>query len=459
LFDGFDGYRSPTEADYEGLFRTGLVVPDANVLLNLYRYNSETRDDFFNVLERLEDRLWVPHHVLVEFWRNRESALRDPTEGALRAVDALEDLHRKAVNELRTWVNRVALPAERFKELEQSLNQVFGQLSEAIKQMVGKESEADAALETGNDEVLKRLEKLLKGRVGKPMTSEEHTAGVAEGKRRVAAGIPPGYLDADKAKRDGDERSAGDYLVWEQVLREAEVRKCNVLLVTGDVKEDWWRKERGQARGPRLELVDEMQAKCGSLLFMLRPESLLLHAKKLLAVEVREGSLREVERVDRSTSDSQTGGWTTETLSKLMDRLWDEGGVQWMAICWACAKGDGFVSRSDVYDLGDYDESRTLRGFTRPTNRLAQEFRDSGIIPTSAVDILQAVYDPTISSVQASGFRVPQSLIPLVQGFMTINEVTAEDYEPKARSIQAPAPVPTAASAAQGASRIVRPSH
>src|SRR5690242_11422468 len=36
--------------------------------------------------------------------------------------------------------------------------------------------------------------------------------------------------------------AAGDYLVWTQVLREARQRQCDVLLVTGDVKEDWWRR-------------------------------------------------------------------------------------------------------------------------------------------------------------------------------------------------------------------------
>lgn len=76
LFDGFEGYRTPSEDDYRRVLTEGLVVPDTNVLLNLYRYNAQTQTDLFAVLERLGDRLWIPHQVLVEFWRNRESALR-----------------------------------------------------------------------------------------------------------------------------------------------------------------------------------------------------------------------------------------------------------------------------------------------------------------------------------------------------------------------------------------------
>ena len=57
-----------------------MVVPDANVLLNLYRYTDQARDDLLSVLERLGNQLWVPHQVLVEFWRNRDAVLRDPRD-------------------------------------------------------------------------------------------------------------------------------------------------------------------------------------------------------------------------------------------------------------------------------------------------------------------------------------------------------------------------------------------
>ncbi|MFD4759474.1 PIN-like domain-containing protein [Streptomyces sp. NPDC058439] len=52
-----------------------MVVLDTNVLLNLYRSNARTRQDTLAVLTRLRDRLWVPHQVLTEFWRNREQKL------------------------------------------------------------------------------------------------------------------------------------------------------------------------------------------------------------------------------------------------------------------------------------------------------------------------------------------------------------------------------------------------
>ncbi|MGW7499712.1 PIN-like domain-containing protein [Streptomyces luteogriseus] len=72
MFDGFAEYRTPSVEDYQRLFSFGLVVVDTNVLLTLYRSNQRTREDLLTVLDRLRERLWVPHQVLAEFWRNRE---------------------------------------------------------------------------------------------------------------------------------------------------------------------------------------------------------------------------------------------------------------------------------------------------------------------------------------------------------------------------------------------------
>jgi len=224
------------------------------------------------------------------------------------------------------------------------------------------------------------------------------------------AGLPPGYQDKGK----GDDLAAGDYFVWTQLLEEATRRHSDVLLITGDVKEDWWRRERGQTRGPRLELVDELRNRCGGRLFMLRPESLLQHAKDVLDVAVSDASVQDVERVDRSLSVDESGGWTLEGVQELLDRLSREGQPQ-ADISRFAAENDGFVSREKVYELAAFDESRMLRGFTRPPNRIAQQLRDDGIIPNGAVDVLTAVYDPAFSYVQACGFEIPEELIPFVK--------------------------------------------
>lgn len=420
LFDGFEGYRTPTAEEYRRVLTGGLVVPDTNVLLNLYRYNAQARGDLLAVLERLGERLWVPHQVLVEFWRNRESALRDPPDTATKAVEELRGHCQRAIGVLRRWAHQVSLPDDRIAELETALDDGFATVTNAVEDLIERK-DADQAWDTSHDPVLRELERILRGRLGDPLDEKAHKDALAEGKRRVAAGLPPGYKD----KQKGDEAAAaGDFLVWAQVLREAEHRKCDVLLVTGDVKEDWWRKDRGQLRGPRVELVDELTERVGVRLFMLRPQSLLLHASKVLDIEVLDSSVQDVKRVESSLAGGQLptdegavgGGWTAESMGMLLGLLAIEGPVQ-EAVIRLAAERDGFVSRDEVYELGDYDVDRTLKGFTKPVNRIVRVLQARGSVPDDAIDVLSPVYDPEIKSFQrAAGFRVPKELILLIRG-------------------------------------------
>ena len=52
-------------------WKRGLFVFDTNVLLNLYRYQSVTRDELLKTIGQLSPRIWIPYHVALEFQRNR----------------------------------------------------------------------------------------------------------------------------------------------------------------------------------------------------------------------------------------------------------------------------------------------------------------------------------------------------------------------------------------------------
>jgi PIN like domain len=57
IYDDFPGYRQVPEREPADALRSALVVVDANVLLNLYRYNESTRNDPIRVLRHVGDRL------------------------------------------------------------------------------------------------------------------------------------------------------------------------------------------------------------------------------------------------------------------------------------------------------------------------------------------------------------------------------------------------------------------
>lgn len=257
LYEGFEAYRTPTNDDYRDVLTDGLVVPDTNVFLNLYRYNQQTRNDLFAVLRGLGARLWVPSQVMTEFWRNRENVLQDPRdiEKTAKELAAKRD---EAVNILRRWADRVGLSSERGTDLREILLQAFGNVIDEIGKLAEDNAE-EFIRNTNKDPVLIELEGILCGRVGGALDETEYEQALAEAERRAEAKQPPGYMDFGKPGTT----KAGDYLVWLQIMKEAQCRQQNVLVVTGDVKEDWWRRDHGELRGPQPELVEEMRKSQG----------------------------------------------------------------------------------------------------------------------------------------------------------------------------------------------------
>ncbi|WP_336715561.1 hypothetical protein [Arthrobacter sp. USHLN218] len=130
----------------------------------------------------------------------------------------------------------------------------------------------------------------------------------------------------------------------------------------------------------------------------------LLEAIKSLEVDIESVPLDEVEAT----------GWTTTLVEKVFELLTNSRAiVQIKAVKFAIEHG-GVVNRDDVYELGGYSESRSLKGFTRPTNRATQTLRDSGDLPEDAEELLEPIYDMNVRGYQrAKGFRVPLEIVRL----------------------------------------------
>ena len=334
LFDGFEAYRTPTETDYRALLTRGLIVPDTNVFLNLYRYNEQTRNDVLSVLNALGDQLWVPRQVIVEFWRNREKVLQDPrdTEKTIRELAEQRD---RTIETLRAWANRVGLSNERKIHFSEILSHAFDSVAEDVKSLADDDA-ASFAHNTSRDPVVTALEPILKGRVGAPLEKIEYENALGEAKRRAEAKQPPGYKDIAKT----GEAAAGDYLIWSQILSEVRGRPRDVLIVTGDAKDDWWRRERGELRGPRPELAEELNSEAGVRLFMLRPKGLLLCARRVLKTKVKDESLEDIERTDKYVTEALRPSIDViqATWMEILEAVKQRRKVAWMLLSHALAK-------------------------------------------------------------------------------------------------------------------------
>ena len=214
-------------------------------------------------------------------------------------------------------------------------------------------------------------------------------------------------LVAGLADSDLPEGAAGDYLVWYQAIEEAARRDLDLVLVTGDEKEDWWWRHRSEFLGPRVELVAEFKARCGRQLYMMRPID-LLRRSSALDVMVSKESVDDVERVSRESQ--RLSQWPEAGVAALLERLQTEGRDQAEVIRVAALHG-GTIDREEVYEICGYEDDRMLRGFTLPTSRITRDLQQEGIVAEGVEPVLTTIYR---GGVKAAAFRIPAEMAAIL---------------------------------------------
>lgn len=131
--------------------------------------------------------------------------------------------------------------------------------------------------------------------------------------------------------------------------------------------------------------------------------------------ELHEGIKKLLAEIEADeASEGAILGWTPDAAMKLYRRLFQGNRPVQAKVIHAAATNSGECDRATVYALGGYDESRSLKGFTRPVNRLMKEMQANGELPVDAADPMTPVYDHDNPSYQrAQGFSMPAELADL----------------------------------------------
>lgn len=287
----FPGYYRPTPQQFEELWKSATVVPDTNVLLNLYRYSTETRDRLLMILTKYKNRIWLPHQAAKEFHANRLQVIAEQVD-AYKKIPLVLDQHKKQIeSELAAYKRH---PLIDIKEHVKALETAF----ENAKAALASQQERHPNL-LEDDPVLEAITKLFEGQVGIPFDEPTLKGLYKCGEQRYACQIPPGFADA-KEKR-GDEKY-GDLVMWQQILESAKATGKPMILVTDDTKEDWWWRFQGKTFGPRPELVEEMRSVAGVGFYMYRTDQFMEYARSNLREQISEEAINEVRSVRRNAA-------------------------------------------------------------------------------------------------------------------------------------------------------------
>lgn len=302
----FPGQFSNNAENIKSLWDEAIIALDANVLLDLYRYSDSTRAALFNVLELMKDRVWISNQVASEYFANRLGVICDQAKHYEDAIRNLEKLKAGFENQKQ----HPFVVVETLNGFVESFDKVVAEL---------KESKDGHERRVSNDEIKEQLGVLFDGRVGGRYDEESLEKIILEGAERYKSKVPPGFKDAKKSVGETlKERCVpyGDYIGWLQLIDYSKEKKCGVIYVTGDVKEDWWLRHQGKTIGPLPELVEEFVDKTSYSFYMYQPDRFLEFANKFLKQDASPEAVEEIREVAISDFYDDGSGkvsrWFTE---------------------------------------------------------------------------------------------------------------------------------------------------
>lgn len=315
--DRFPWYVQPSGEEFGSLWEEATFVFDTNILLDLYRRSRSFKEDFFNVLGGLDGRIWLPHQVAEEFMRNRSSPISSQLQALKTAEEKVkawwEDL--RELNSLKEELENIGSrkgPIER--EIDDLLDErgefrsagkkfrdrVLKSLDDLREELIPPGGRARRS----EDDTLRRLEDLFDGKIGESYDEERLEEIYAEGEKRYADEIPPGFGDAEE--KDDESRKYADLVVWKQILDYASDDGKDIVFVTRDTeKEDWWEERSGRTVGPLPHLRKEFREEVGACFWMYQGRRFLDRAKDELQVEVKDTSIEEARQweADRAVAN------------------------------------------------------------------------------------------------------------------------------------------------------------
>lgn len=310
----FPGFYERTDEEFSELWQEAIFAFDTNMLLNIYRYQEETRERYFEILEHLKDRIWIPHQVAYEYQDDRmtviEQQLKTYGEVAKVFKEILSDLD--ALGHLKEKHSFIKID-ELTEDAKKALRVAKNKLSEDQ----AKNKKEFEKLRT-SDVRREKFTQLFQGKIGEAYSKEKLLDLYKQADIRFALQIPPGWKD--KCKKSY--AKYGDVILWFQLLDYASSYKKNIIFVTDDRKSDWYmsrEESKGRAK-PRPELVQEMLVEAGVLIHIYQGDEFFDQASKFLNLKSIPNVIEDV----RAITEQNTVGSDQVRLRTRKPRTFNE---------------------------------------------------------------------------------------------------------------------------------------
>ncbi|WP_353150574.1 PIN domain-containing protein [Chryseobacterium sp.] len=273
MIEKFGHYLPLGEKEFSELFKSAYFVLDTNVLINFYRYSQNTTNQFFDILEKIKDRIYLPYQIANEFFTNRLNEISVQKNSYKEMVEKLTLIKQDFENKNRNPF----LSAENLALFDIIINEL-------------KEKEDEYGNLKREDKILSKINSIFKNGGDE---FYEYDKIVAEGKKRYKDKIPPGYKDDDKPI---EIQKYGDYIIWIDLLKKSKTENKPCIFITDDNKEDWWLLDKNKnIISPRPELRKEFLKETGQIYYSYQPFNFLNTIQKYIDVKIEESVINEVK--------------------------------------------------------------------------------------------------------------------------------------------------------------------
>src|SRR5207244_4174764 len=176
----FPGYFPISAEGEKSAWKNGLFSFDASVLLDLYRYSDETRQELLKLFKALGPRVWITHQATQEFLDGRLGVIGSQSklyDDSIVLIDRIEKMFKSTRGHPFLSKELLGESEAHFKELRFYLD--------------GKKSYLDSLI--SKDPIQEEVATLLKGRIGAAFPKKRLQELFADGEIRYKDKIPPGY--------------------------------------------------------------------------------------------------------------------------------------------------------------------------------------------------------------------------------------------------------------------------
>lgn len=278
----FKSYLIKDVSEVEDIWKKAIISVDTNVLLNLYRYSELAQHEVLDVFEKIKSKLFLTHHVGLEFHRNRYNVFSDQ-----------EEIYKKYISQFRNIRKELTdtnIHPHLSQSIEEELINVLDKVEEDLTSSLNKYNRI-----SGDDMIYNKVSQLFQGRIGKGYELNQLEIIIKEGADRYRRKVPPGFKDDNTKENDN---KYGDFIIWKQLIDLAKEHNSPIIFITDEKKEDWWWKTKnGKVISPRPELVEEMFSIAGVDFLMYSLNSFLKNP--MILTKVSPNTISEINKYSK----------------------------------------------------------------------------------------------------------------------------------------------------------------